>query len=170
MLDEQSLNAPSSAQHSLADYALVRQREAVFSNGVATLKQINAQLNSGTSGFAAGDFGQQIGAAYGRGAGVILAADLHQMVADQAIRAGGKGTEAIEKSGMDERRVSDCRASRDEWTARQSSEFAVLRNQATAASWLAAPAPIGSLDFVTPMRRLQWRSFPKTQRRSPMTS
>ena len=150
LLDEQSLqNTPTLPATKSGGYALIRPREAVFSNSIATLKQINAQLNSGASGFAAGDFGKQIAAAYGRGAGVILAADLHQMVADK-LRAGGKGTEAIENSGMDEVQylIAEHRETNGLPENHLDLQFSGTRQHA--ASWLAAPAPIGSLDFVTP--------------------
>ena len=113
------------------------------------MKQIDAQLNTGASGFAAGEFGKQIAAAYGRGAGVILAADLHQMVADK-LRAGGKGTEAIENSGMDEVQylIAEHRETNGLPENHLDLQFSGTRQHA--ASWLAAPAPIGSLDFVTP--------------------
>jgi hypothetical protein len=150
LLDENSLeNTPASPATKSGGYALIRQREAVFSNNIATLKEINAQLNKGASGFATGEFGKQIAAAYGRGAGVILAADLHQMVADK-LRAGGKGTEAIENSGMDEVRylIAEHRESNGVPENHLDLQFSGARQHA--ASWLAAPAPIGSLDFVTP--------------------
>jgi hypothetical protein len=151
LLDEKSLqNTPTSpATTKSGGYALIRQREAVFSNSIATLQQINTQLNTGGSGFASGDFGKQIAAAYGRGAGVILAADLHQMVADK-LRAGGKGTEAIENSGMDEVQylIAEHRETNGLPENHLDLQFSGARRHA--ASWLAAPAPIGSLDFVTP--------------------
>jgi hypothetical protein len=116
------------------------------------LQQINAQLNKGASGFATGAFGQQIAAAYGRGAGVILAADLHQMVAGKlsSLRARGKGTEAIENSGMDDVRylIAEHRETNGLPENHLDLQFSGTRQRA--ASWLAAPAPIGSLDFVTP--------------------
>jgi hypothetical protein len=150
LLDEKSLEStPTSPATKSGGYALIRQREAVFSNSIATLKQIDAQLNTGASGFAAGGFGQQIAAAYGRGAGVILAADLHQMVADK-LRAGGKGTEAIENSGMDEVQylIAEHRETNGLPENHLDLQFSGTRQHA--ASWLAAPAAIGSLDFVTP--------------------
>jgi hypothetical protein len=150
LLDEKSLEStPTSPATKSGGYALIRQHEAVFSNSIATLKQIDAQLNTGASGFAAGEFGKQIAAAYGRGAGVILAADLHQMVADK-LRAGGRGTEAIENSGMDEVRylIAEHRETNGLPENHLDLQFSGTRQHA--ASWLAAPAPIGSLDFVTP--------------------
>jgi hypothetical protein len=150
VLDEKSLaSTPTSPATKSGGYALIRQREAVFSNSIATLQQINAQLNKGASGFAAGAFGQQIAAAYNRGAGVILAADLHQMVAGK-LSAGGKGTEAIENSGMNEVQylIAEHRETNGLPENHLDLQFSGTRQHA--ASWLAAPAPIGSLDFVTP--------------------
>jgi FecR protein/Putative zinc-finger len=150
LLDEKSLDStPTSPATKSGGYALIRQREAVFSNSIATLKQINAQLDTGASAFATGDFGKQIAAAYGRGAGVILAADLHQMVADK-LRASGKGTEAIENSGMDEVQylIAEHRETNGLPENHLDLQFSGTRQHA--ASWLAAPAPIGSLDFITP--------------------
>jgi hypothetical protein len=153
LLDEKSLqNTPASSQTKSGGYALIRQREAVFSNNIATLKEINAQLNAGASGFAAGEFGQQIAAAYGRGAGVILAADLHQMVADKlsSLHARGKGTDATENSGMEDVRylIAEHRETNGLPANHLDLQFSGTRQRA--ASWLAAPAPIGTLDFVTP--------------------
>jgi FecR protein/Protein of unknown function (DUF3352) len=153
LLDEKSLqDTPTSSPTNSGGYALIRQREAVFSNSIAALKAINAQLNTGASGFAAGEFGQQIAAAYGRGAGVILAADLHQMVADKltSLHAGGKSTEAIENSGMDDVRylIAEHRETNGLPENHLDLQFSGTRQHV--ASWLAAPAPIGSLDFVTP--------------------
>ena len=150
VLDEKSLaSTPTAPATKSGGYALIRQREAVFSNSIATLQQINAQLNQGASGFAAGPFGQQIAAAYNRGAGVILAADLHQMVAG-TLRAGGKNTEAIENSGMNEVQylIAEHRETNGLPENHLDLQFSGTRQHA--ASWLAAPAPIGSLDFVTP--------------------
>ena len=78
LLDQRLMGAAhDSSQTSAGGYALIGEHVAVFSNSIATLKQINAQLNAGASGFAVGEFGQRIKAAYGRGAGIILAADIH---------------------------------------------------------------------------------------------
>jgi FecR protein len=153
LLDEKSLQStPTSSQTKSGGYALIRQREAVFSNNIATLKEIDAQLNTGASGFAAGEFGEQITAAYGRGAGVILAADLHQMVADKlsSLRARGKGTDAIENSGMEDVRYLIAEHRETDGLPENHLDLQFSGTRQHAASWLAAPAPIGSLDFVTP--------------------
>jgi hypothetical protein len=153
VMDEDALNRASiPAKEQGTGYALIRSHEAVLSNSLATLKQVNAQLNAGASGFAAGDFGRQIGAAYSRGAGIFLAADLHQMMGDklELMRANQKSKDAIEKSGMEAVRylIAEHRELNGLPQNHLNLQFAGTRQRV--ASWLAAPAPIGSLDFVTP--------------------
>jgi len=153
MLDQKSLrDARVSSKGNMGAYALVREHEAIFSNNIATLSQVNAQLDSAASGFANGAFGQQITAAYSRGAGIILAADLHQMLANKNIglHPGDRASEAMENSGMDgvSYLIAEHREVNGQPENRVNLQFSGTRKGI--ASWLAAPAPIGSLDFVTP--------------------
>jgi FecR protein/Putative zinc-finger len=153
VLNEQELNAaPISEKTIKGGYALIREHEAVFSNNIFTLKQLNAQLNAGASGFADGDFGKQITAAYGRGAGVILAADLHQIMSERAnvIRGQKNGKHELEMSGMDgvQYLIAEHRESNGVPENHLNLQFSGTRQRV--ASWLASPAPMGSLDFVTP--------------------
>lgn len=138
--------------------ALVRPNEAVFSNDPAMLKLLNTALATGTSGFAATTFGQQIQAAYGRGAGIILAADLHQMT-DLAAKADSKpvriqdgknGDQILQASGFADLHylIAEHREIGGKPENHLSVQFSATRRGV--ASWLAAPAPIGSLNFVTP--------------------
>ncbi len=153
VLDEQALNAAPSARgkHSGA-YALIRPHEAVFSTSIATLKLLNAQLEAGASGFTSGDFGKQIAGAYGRGAGIILAADLHQMVIDRANAAHARGNakDVAGHSGLEDVQylIAEHRESNGVPANHLNLQFGGPRQRI--ASWLAAPAPIGSLDFVSP--------------------
>jgi hypothetical protein len=153
IFDENSLAAASASPRAKSGgYALIRQHEAVFSNSIATLKQVNAQLNAGASGFATEDFGQQIMAAYTRGAGIILAADLHQMLenAPKMHHADSRGQRAFESSGMEEVRylIAEHRETNGQTQNHLNLQFAGTRQRV--ASWLAAPAPMASLDFITP--------------------
>jgi hypothetical protein len=153
VMDEDALNAaPIPAKEQGTGYALIRPHEAVMSNSLATLKQVDAQLNAGASGFASGEFGKQITAAYSRGAGIFLAADLHQMMGDkiEGMRANQKSKDVIESSGMEDVRylIAEHRETNGVPENHLNLQFAGTRQRV--ASWLAAPAPIGSLDFVTP--------------------
>lgn len=150
VLSESDLaNANSSSN---AGYALILQKQVVFSNSIATLQVIDAQLNAGDSGFATGDFGKQIASAYTRGAGIIMAADLHQMIGNKAAlsHAGNHGKEAMAKSGIEDARylIAEHREVNGQPENRLNLQFSGTRQGV--ASWLAAPAPIGSLEFVSP--------------------
>ena len=149
VLDERLLAAaPIPATKQSAEYAVVREHEAIFSNNLTTLKQINAQLDAGASGFATGVFGQEIQAAYSRGAGVILAADVHQMLIDEPTSTHDAA--AVEKGGLDNVRylIAEHRETNGQPENHLNLQFSGTRQ--LVASWLAAPGPIGSLDFVTP--------------------
>lgn len=153
VLNEQTLNASTiAANNRHGAYALIRPHEAVFSGSISTLKELDAQLNAGASGFISGDFGKQIADAYSRGAGVILAADLHQMMNGkvEAARARHLAHGAVESSGIDDVRylIAEHRELNGTPENHLNLQFSGTRQRV--ASWLAAPAPMGSLDFVTP--------------------
>jgi ferric-dicitrate binding protein FerR (iron transport regulator)/DNA-binding FrmR family transcriptional regulator len=153
VLNEAALAAtPTDSKMGPGGYALIGPNHAIFSGSIATLKAINAQMNSGASGFAAGDFGKQIASAYTRGAGIILAADLHQIMADkvQMNHAGNHGQAMIAKSGVEDVRylIAEHREVNGQPENRVNLQFAGARQGI--ASWLASPAPIGSLEFITP--------------------
>ena len=153
--DESSLAAaPAAASDQPGMFALVRQHEAVFAPSVDMLKQMNLQLNASSSGFAKGEFGQQIAAAYTRGAGVILAADLHQMIHSTGNESDQRRQEALTNSGFESVRylIAEHRERNNLPENHVDLQFAGTRQGI--ASWLAGPAPIGSLDFVTPSASL----------------
>ena len=151
VLDETSLSAASATPAGHGGYALVREHEVVFSNSVATLKQLNAQLDAGASGFATGGFGKQITAAYQRGAGIILAADLHAMLQNRMNRGAqtSHGEQALESSGLSDLQylIAEHRETNGVPQNHLNLQFSGTRQRL--ASWLGSPAPIGSLDFVS---------------------
>ena len=152
VLDPKSLKAATPAKEQHGVYALVREHEVVFSPSLAVLKIMDGQLSSGSSGFGGSEFGKQIEAAYGRGAGIILAADLHQIMEDGRNRLHGAkaGKDPMEATGLEEARyvIAEHRESNGVGQNHLDLQFSGTRQRV--ASWLAAPAPIGSLDFVTP--------------------
>ena len=150
VLDESALSGEATGKKGNGAYALVREKEVVFSNSIDTLKTIDAQLNAGSSGFAASDFGQRIKAAYNRGAGVILAANLQQMLMAAEGHGAKKGEAFLEKSGMSGVRylIAEHRESNGTPENHLNLQFSGQRQRV--ASWLGSPAPMGSLDFVTP--------------------
>ena len=153
VFDEASLaTAQASTQDRPGLFALIRQQEVVFSSSIAMLKQMNAQLNGNASGFANGDFGQQIAASYSRGAGVILAADLHQMLQTASERGhdNGRSQNALQNSGIDGVRYLIAEHRERDGVPENHVNLQFAGTRQGAASWLAGPAPIRSLEFVTP--------------------
>ncbi len=153
VLDEPALNAlPNTASSSHAAYALLLPHEAILSNDVTMLKTVDAQFNAGASGFAAGEFGKQIAAAYSRGAGIILAADIHSMLdqSQQRLSASHPAGRALEESGLEDVRylIAEHREGNGAPENHLNVEFAGERQRV--ASWLAEPGPMRSLEFVSP--------------------
>lgn len=153
VFDETSLKSAKAAEDGAqGGYALIREHEAVFSNNIATLKQIDAQFNAGASGFASSDFGQQIEAAYTRGAGVILAADVHSMITErgQSLHVHHADGKIFAVSGADgvEYLIAEHREVNGQPQNHLNLQFSGTRQRV--ASWLGAPAPMGSLGFVSP--------------------
>jgi hypothetical protein len=152
VLDPVSLAAADAGQN--ADkgiYALVRDHEVVFAHDIATLKTLNAQLDAAPSGFADADFGKQITAAYSRGAGIILGANLQSMLQTAALptRASQK-TRGLASSGLGNVQylIAEHREANGVPANHLNLQFTGTRQRV--ASWLASPGPIGSLDFVSP--------------------
>jgi hypothetical protein len=133
----------------------------VFSNSIETLRKIDMQLNAGTSGFATGDFGQQITAAYNRGAGIILAANLQNMVMEAAGHGGKHASTFMQESGMGGVRylIAEHRVANGATENHLNLQFA--GNRQRVASWLGTPAPVGSLDFVSPNAALAFAGVTK---------
>ena len=152
-LNEQALNAlPAVRTKQAGAYALIRPHQAVFARNIATLKLMNAQLNAGASGFASGDFGKQIADAYARGAGIILAADLHQMIDEKSSLAHVRGDSKYisEASGLEDVQYLIAEHRELDGTPENHLNLQFSGPRQGIASWLAAPAPIGSLDFISP--------------------
>jgi hypothetical protein len=133
-------------------YALVRDHEVVFANSIAALKMLNAQLDANSSGFANAEFGKQIAAAYGRGAGIILGADLHSILQNRMERAeqATHKNQALEASGLGDLQylIAEHRETNGIPANHLDLQFTGTRQRV--ASWLASPGPIGSLEFVSP--------------------
>jgi hypothetical protein len=148
VLDPTSLAAADASQNAgNGMYALVRDHEVVFAHDIATLKKLNAQLDAGASGFADGDFGKQMAAAYTRGAGILLGANLQSMLQNAKQNDKKRG---LESTGLGDVQylIAEHRELNGVPANHLNLQFTGTRQRV--ASWLASPGPIGSLDFVSP--------------------
>ena len=115
----------------------------------------NLLQKGGTSSFTATPFHNRIAQVYEEGAGLVIAANLEQVIQQtQAVRAQGKGGEerenALERLGVLSVKyfVLDQKD-----TAGKTNTRAVLsfnEAQRGVPSWLAAPGPMGSLEYISP--------------------
>jgi hypothetical protein len=135
--------------------ALVRDDVVAFSNSLDALRTVDAQLNAGPSGFVGTDFGKRIAEAYGRGAGFMIAANIRQMMIDSEHRArrsnrSHRQDASLERSGF--RDLQYLIAGHSEVNGVPDNHLTVdfTGQRRGIPSWLAAPAPMGSLEFVSP--------------------
>jgi hypothetical protein len=151
VLDPASL-ASADAVSDRGGYALVRDHEVIFAGTIDALKHFNASLDAGASGFASNAFGRQIAAAYTRGAGILLAADLHAMLQSRMARTPREADKQrqLEATGLAgvQYLIAEHREHNGVPANHLNLQFAGTRQRL--ASWLGSPAPMGSLDFVSP--------------------
>jgi hypothetical protein len=108
---------------------------------------MSAQLDAGATQFAATDFGQRILNVYSQGAETLVAANLGQIL--NSTHAQQQESKVLQNSGFND--IKYLIATRGETSNhgdnRITLEFSGPRRGI--ASWLAAPAPVGSLDYVS---------------------
>ena len=101
------------------------------------------------STFATTEFGSQIAASYGAGVGLLFAADL------QAMSASGHGHAPPDVQYLMVQQTGNGGAAETRGSL-------IFKGQRTGvASWLAAPAPLGALDFISPEATLVWAAAVK---------
>ncbi len=121
----------------------------------ALLAEVAAASGSGSSGFAASPFHGRIAEAYADGAGWLFAADAKALIAGERARDGAaegenEGEQTAEALGIldVEHFVVDHRETAEGGQTLAALSFDQARRGV--ASWLASPAPMGSLDFISP--------------------
>jgi hypothetical protein len=149
VVDEQELNQMSAGKGKQL-LILVRPDFVAAAADVSTLKQFVAGLNQNGGGFAATPFGQRLAAQYKNGADILFGADLETMAANR--RSNGGFTDAnqkLELTGLADVQylIAERKGSGEQLQNRAQLTFKSQRHGL--ASWLAAPAPIGGLDFVS---------------------
>lgn len=125
---------------------LVRQNMLVVGGDAASVRRMNAQLDAGASVFGATDFGKRILNVYSQGAETLVAVNFGEILNAEQHNNDSK---AFQSSGF--RNVKYLIATRSDspnhGDNRLTLEFSGQRQGM--ASWLAAPAPMGSLDYVS---------------------
>src|SRR5262249_843676 len=118
------------------------------SGDVTTLQNFDAALNAGKGGFAESPFGQRMAGAYQHGASLLFGANLQEMTHNDASRPSRR-QEALDRSGFAD--VQYLVAERKEVNGEMMNHADLTFNgpRRGLASWLASPASIGGLDYVS---------------------
>jgi ferric-dicitrate binding protein FerR (iron transport regulator) len=148
VVDEQELNQipPQQGKQLLI---LVRSDFVAAACDAATLKQFVAGLTAGGGGFAGTPFGQRMAAQYKNGADLLFGANLAEMTSAHRLRNPEQNSHfALTGLGDVEYLIAERKGSGPQVQNHAQLTFASQRRGL--ASWLAAPAPIGGLDFVSP--------------------
>jgi FecR protein/Putative zinc-finger len=124
---------------------LVRSNMLVVGCDTASVQRMNAQLETRAGLFADTDFGKRILNVYSQGAETLVAADMGQILSE--LHKNSAAT--LQNSGFGDVKylIATRSQSSPQPDNRITLEFSGERRGI--ASWLAAPAPIGSLDYVS---------------------
>ena len=134
-------------------YILITPDFVAASPDMATLADVNGrwQQRATASAFAASDFGQRIASEYSSGAGVLLAVNLGQLASDHALtEQANRHSGMLESLGFANAKYLIAQRKDSGGKTSNTAELSFNGPRSGIASWLATPAPIGALDFITP--------------------
>src|SRR6266699_1901737 len=145
VVDAQSLSSLSGDERGMI--MLVRPKTLVVGGDAASVRHMSAQLDAGATLFAETDFGQRIANVYSRGTETLVAANLGQIV--ESVHTKQEESQALRNSGFND--IKYLIATRGESASQGDNRITLEFNgqRRGMASWLAAPAPMGSLEYVS---------------------
>jgi type IV pilus assembly protein PilA len=128
---------------------LVRPDYVVAALDLASLRKFNAQLDRGGRPFVATPFGQRVVRGYEGGVTVLAAADVHKILS--LAPPGNKQSElSFQRSGFADMKYLVWGHTLVSGQEVSQAELSFVSPRHGAASWLAKPTLMGSLDFVSP--------------------
>jgi hypothetical protein len=132
---------------------LVRPDYVVAALDLATLRNFNARLDRVNRGFVATPFGHRVEQAYASGVTTLAAADLQKILSQ--VPPGNKQDQMyLQRSGYADMKYLVWEHTSVGGQAVSQSELSFVAPRRGAAAWLAKPAPLGSLHFVSPKTML----------------
>jgi len=152
ILEPQEL-ATAEAPPAKEPLVLVRPDYVVATLDLATLRSFNARLDRHSRDFALTPFGQRVAHAYEGGATVLAAADLHKIMS-QLPQGTPRDQMILQRTGFADVQYFVWEHRNSAGHPLSQTELSFTGPRHGVASWLAAPAPLGSLDFVSPKAML----------------
>jgi hypothetical protein len=148
VLDVQGLAAAKGTPAGQGLVILVRPDYLVGALDVAALRRFNDQLDKGSREFASTAFGQRLTQAYDGGATVVGAIDLQKLIAQ--LPPDWDKNHTLERTGFSNAKFLVWEHKDVAGQSASQMELNFTGPRRGVASWLAAPGPLGSLDFVSP--------------------
>ncbi|MGH9743324.1 MAG: hypothetical protein ACRD51_13350 [Candidatus Acidiferrum sp.] len=149
VLSPQELAGANDPHHGKDLFILVRPDFVVASFNLATLRSSNAALKKTNQQFAATPFGQRIAKEYQGGATLLAAGDLQKIISQVPITVKDD-QQVFRRSGFADMKYLVWKHTTIAGQSISEGELNFTAPRHGAAAWLAKPAPLGSLDFVSP--------------------
>jgi FecR-like protein/putative zinc finger protein len=149
VFDEAGLNAAGPQRRGAGLFLLVRADFVAAAVDLAALQRFNASVKQGSGGFAGSAFGQRMNTAYQQGAGLLFGANLQAMTAGRDSSHPHRNPEAFAQTGFADLQYLVVERKDVGNQPFNNAELTFSGPRRGFASWLAAPAPIGGLDFVS---------------------
>jgi type II secretory pathway pseudopilin PulG len=149
VLNVQELAAAKDSGTAEGLVVLVRPDLLVGALDVATLRSFNAQVDRKAREFVATPFGQRLAQAYEGGTTAVGGVDLQKILTQ--LPAGNEQNKIIlQRTGFADAKYLIWQHRSGDGQAASQMELSFTGPRHGVASWLAAPGPMGSLDFVSP--------------------
>jgi hypothetical protein len=153
VVDPQELAAAKDMGPAQEPVILVRSDYIVGALDVATLRKFNVRLDRGGREFVSTPFGQRVAKGYEGGATVLAAADLHKILT-LAPTGNPQSELTFQHSGFADMKYLVWGHTSVSGQEVSQAELSFVGPRHGAASWLAKPTLLGSLDFVSPKAML----------------
>ncbi len=146
VMDAQELAAATDQGLGDEPVVLVRPDLVMAAPDIATLRVFNARVDEATREFASTPFGQRLTHSYDGGATLVVGADLHSILSQ--IPPGAATT--LQRTGFADAQYLVWEHKTVAGQDISQLELTFTGSRRGIAAWLAAPTPMGSLDFVSP--------------------
>ena len=149
ILDVNELAAAKDAGTPHEFVVLVRPDYVVAATDLATLRKFNARLDKNGHEFASTPFGQRIAQSYANGVSGLGAVDLQKILA-QLPKSTAQSEKMFRQAGFGDVQYLVWEHKKVGGQSGSQIELSFSGPRRGIASWLGAPGPLGSLDFVSP--------------------
>ncbi|MGA9542520.1 MAG: hypothetical protein WBQ85_03075 [Candidatus Sulfotelmatobacter sp.] len=149
VLDLQQLAQAENGSGAEQLVVLVRPDFVIAAENLQSVRGFNSFLDARTTDFASTPFGQRLKEAYQGGTSALMAADLHTIL-NQIPPGRQQNQNIFDRTGLKDVKYVVWEYRHQAQGSEGRMELSFVGPRHGIASWLAAPAPLGSLNFVSP--------------------